>query len=650
LAEIRHPAIVEYVTHGQTEGGAHFLATEWLDGVTLATLIARRKVSLEEFVAIASAIVDAVSVLHDRDVIHRDLKPANLFLVDGRLDRVKLLDLGLARTVIGGGQFTSTGVVMGTLSYMSPEQARGQRTLDVRTDIYSLGVIFFECLAGRRFVTRDDPLTMIQRIVFEHAPNLADERPDLPSTLCDLVGRMLAKSKEHRPGSAASLIEALSTIAAERATSGVDDVPPFESAARAQPDTRHRLTIEALADSDATLPNAEGTRTDPIADVAAIARAHGAHLELRANGSGVIAGAERRGQASQAIDLARIALAVQLAHPELALSLTAAPPSASHAVSLSCDRSSIVIDPHLQPILNCRFEVTAHGDDFHLCREIFDPTTAWETDAPRPFVGREMELRAVRSRIESVRRDRAACRLDIVGPPGIGKARLVAESLRSGPTSIEGAVVLWSTAAPDDGSPFALLRSLLINGAHLHPGEPPLVHCRKLERFVSETAGLPPHESRRIAARIGETVGLPWLEGRAKRASLVSSILPAAAEWIAACAARGILIWIVARVDAADAASRQLLENALAVLRDEPMLVITTAQSGRVEAVPGERNDCLRLGPLTEAEARQMIAAHAPGKLACSDTLVAQSGCAPGALITLLRGRDEDASTTVRDE
>ena len=155
---IHHPNIIEILDSGTTDGGMPYLVMELLEGETLAARVRRLgKLSLAEALDIAYQTASAVGAAHRKNIVHRDLKPDNLFIIadhsnPGR-ERVKVLDFGIAKlqakTAPGMMVQTRTGTVMGTPAYMSPEQCLGNRELDARSDIYSLGIILYEMLCGR---------------------------------------------------------------------------------------------------------------------------------------------------------------------------------------------------------------------------------------------------------------------------------------------------------------------------------------------------------------------------------------------------------------------------------------------------------------------------------------------------------------------
>ncbi|KYF60033.1 hypothetical protein BE04_17130, partial [Sorangium cellulosum] len=125
LSALRIPGVVRYIAHGLTAGGKPYLVMEWLSGETLAERMVQRGLTAAESVDVVARVAGTLGGLHRQGVVHRDLKPSNLLLADGRLDRVMVLDFGIARFRIDQ-QLTMPGTVLGTPEYMAPEQARGE--------------------------------------------------------------------------------------------------------------------------------------------------------------------------------------------------------------------------------------------------------------------------------------------------------------------------------------------------------------------------------------------------------------------------------------------------------------------------------------------------------------------------------------------
>ncbi|WP_437721978.1 serine/threonine-protein kinase [Sorangium sp. So ce861] len=147
LSALEHAHVVRYVAHGADDEGAPYLVMEWLEGEDLAARLRRGPLGVNEGVALALRVADALSFAHARGVVHRDLKPSNLFLPGGRLETVQVLDFGIARAKMAT-RVTGTGMLLGTPGYMAPEQARGEPDIEARADVFSLGCVLFECLTG----------------------------------------------------------------------------------------------------------------------------------------------------------------------------------------------------------------------------------------------------------------------------------------------------------------------------------------------------------------------------------------------------------------------------------------------------------------------------------------------------------------------
>ena len=205
LAELSHPGIVRYFDHGLTPDGAPYIAMEWLDGETLEGRLARGRLGPAQAARIAHQVLAALSAAHGRDIVHRDIKPGNIFLVGGKLTDVRVLDFGIARRRLDIKRLTRDGSTVGTPLYTSPEQARGRADVDGRADIFSLGCVLFEALAGVPPFSGDSPLEVMAKVCAGRAPELSSKRAGLPPALTALVRAMLAPEPARRPQSAALL-------------------------------------------------------------------------------------------------------------------------------------------------------------------------------------------------------------------------------------------------------------------------------------------------------------------------------------------------------------------------------------------------------------------------------------------------------------
>jgi serine/threonine protein kinase len=192
-----------------TAEGQLFIAIDYYEGETLKTRIGRGSLSIQEITHIIRQVALGLHNAHEHGIIHRDIKPANIFITgDGT---VKVLDFGLAKK-IDTTQFTRTGERFGTTEYMSPEQIKGQK-VDRRTDIWSLGVLLYEMLAGRPPFQADYEQGMVYLILNQEPEDLRTLRDDIPETLLAIVERSLAKDREDRYDHMASLLEDIGGMA-----------------------------------------------------------------------------------------------------------------------------------------------------------------------------------------------------------------------------------------------------------------------------------------------------------------------------------------------------------------------------------------------------------------------------------------------------
>jgi serine/threonine-protein kinase len=232
---VRHPGIVEIYDFGWTPEGAAFIVMERLEGETLAQRASRVRLSWPVALAIGRQIAGALGAAHIKGIVHRDLKPDNVFLVpDPEVpggERIKLLDFGIAKLAeSGAANMTQAGVVIGTPSYMAPEQCRGV-SVDHRADLYSLGCVLYELCSGRPpFVGEGagDVLAAHIHLAVPAMPRVAAVS-EIPAVVEDLiVNRLLAKSPVVRVQSAEELIRAIDAVSGPRtgATTGSSSIPP----------------------------------------------------------------------------------------------------------------------------------------------------------------------------------------------------------------------------------------------------------------------------------------------------------------------------------------------------------------------------------------------------------------------------------------
>lgn len=210
-AQLSHPHIVSIYDVGERDGIA-FLVMALLTGGNLATLLAHEhRVPVEEARRFLREVADALDYAHQRGVIHRDIKPDNILL--DQAGRAVVTDFGIAWAMESASRLTATGAAVGTPAYMSPEQAVGDRVLDGRCDIYSLGVVGYQMVTGRVPFTAANAMALLLKHVTEAPRPVLDLRPDTPPALAAAIERALLKSPEDRWPAAGTLRDALASDA-----------------------------------------------------------------------------------------------------------------------------------------------------------------------------------------------------------------------------------------------------------------------------------------------------------------------------------------------------------------------------------------------------------------------------------------------------
>jgi hypothetical protein len=267
---------VKYVAHGSAGPARMYLAMEWLEGKPLDDVLARGPIELADAFAIGARVARALAAAHAEGIVHRDVKPANVVLRGDRADDAVLVDFGIARVANASRVMTATGVIIGTPQYMAPEQVRGGREIDLRVDVFALGCVLFECLAGRPPFAGDEIVAVLAKILLEPAPRVSSFRRDVPRALDDLVASMLQKDTEARPAALGRVASALEGFAsAESVALEAAPAPQvigslergLATVLLARPNAKAReRDDDALADTEALLAGVTG---DAVVEVVA---------------------------------------------------------------------------------------------------------------------------------------------------------------------------------------------------------------------------------------------------------------------------------------------------------------------------------------------------------------------------------------------
>lgn len=214
-SRIGHDHIVDVLDIGQTPDGRSFMVLEYLEGSDLAGVLTHAgPMHPERAVRIIGQVLRGLSAAHDKGIIHRDMKPENVFLTrrGERDDFVKIMDFGISKIIDAHDsmvRLTKTGAVVGTPIYMAPEQARAEQSIDHRADVYAVGVMLYELLAGQPPFMANNYLELVTQHLFDTPPPLSHLRPDLPPLLEQIIMRALAKSPADRWPTAADFAAAL---------------------------------------------------------------------------------------------------------------------------------------------------------------------------------------------------------------------------------------------------------------------------------------------------------------------------------------------------------------------------------------------------------------------------------------------------------
>ncbi|MDI1433233.1 protein kinase domain-containing protein [Polyangium sorediatum] len=623
LARLEHPCIVRHVGHGLTALGEPYLVMEWLSGEDLATRLARAPLEIDAGLALVRNVADGLAAAHARGIVHRDIKPSNIFLVGRRVDRIKLLDFGIARASTGSTLHTRSSSVLGTPGYMAPEQARGDGVVGPRADVFSLGCVLFECLAGRPAFQGSHPMALLAKLLLEEPPELAVVRPEVSSAVSSLCTRMLSKDPGERPDDGAALVAELSAIGGISSSSSpsVRSMTPSRLSER----ERRLLSIVAIA----------GTARGALVEVRRIAEPLGAFVDTLAGGTILMVLPGVGSPADQVLRAARAALAIQAASADRTLALVTGRSDLAdrlpvgdlvELVALLLDRAredgrpGVIVDEVTRALLDPRFEVQEHaGHAWLLSEHARGEERRTLLGHPSPFVGRERELTTLMDLLQQEFDEQRAQSVLVTAPAGMGKSRLRQELI----TKLQGNVpelclAVGRADAMRSGAAFSVIASALRMLMQIEVGERREVQQEKVSSAVR--ALLSGEAATRTAPFLGELVGAafpderhPLLRSARENAPLMAGRIESAwVEFMRAAARKGPTLLVLEDLHWGDGSSVKLVDTTLRELRDEPFAVVAFARPEVHDLFPriwAERTHEVRLGPLPRRAAAALVRA-----------------------------------------
>lgn len=590
LAELSHASIVQYLAHGETPEGALYLVMEWLDGEDLAERLNREPLSLEDSFLLLRRVSGALSVAHERGVVHRDIKPANLFLPQREPGKVKILDFGIARFSRNTQVLTTEGIRLGTVGYMSPEQAMGEHDVDARTDVFALGCVFYECITGQAPFASAHPVGVLAKVLQQDPVPPSELKPDLHPAIDEFVGRLLAKKPCDRPLHAGAVFEDFKVIASRSRCPAPKLRRPLSPRRNDQRVVsvilgRQRGGAIKTVDRDDLAVATLCLKFD-----ATITPVKGGALLLVLAGSG-----EANDRASQAV-LCALELSQLQAELVLAVATGLADTSSGVPVGVAIDRAAAVLgDGVMEPgvllddvtlgLVGLRFEVRRQqGSNLLIAARRDFGTPRLLMGRSTPHVGRDREMRLLDEALNECVVDRVSRLVIVTGSPGIGKTRLASEWLARGGRG--GRVrTLFACANPSSaGSAWALVRQLIRDAADLREAEPVGVQLKRFRDHLAQVLGETAEEW--TLELLSEVAGLVndqqpssfLLAARSSPEVMREQVRRAIHTWLDAEVTSQPLLLVLEDLHWGDVPSIEFLASALRNNQEQPLMLLALAR------------------------------------------------------------------------
>ncbi|CAN5743147.1 hypothetical protein BH09MYX1_BH09MYX1_08300 [soil metagenome] len=638
LARLAHPSIVRYVAHGLTARRERYLVMEWLAGETLEDRIARG-LTLDDALAIVRQTAAGLGSAHRFGVVHRDVKPTNVFLVERKTTTVRVIDFGIAR-VLNAGMQTLAGMPIGTPTYMSPEQARGDPAISPASDVFSLGCVLFECLTGQPPFVGQHPIEIIGKILVEEAPRVRTFNDTVSFELDALVARMLSKDARDRPSDGDAVLSELDSLGRMTGTQSLLPAPRSDHPELTMVEKRW-LSVALVDVRGASADRANRVTTPGNAIEATLEHAVamlGCHAIHLANGPLLIVSDQAGSATEQAERAARAAIRIRDTQGDGVIAVVTGRARVSgripegevmtRAVELlrAPSQQRIRLDSGTANLLASRFVIENHEAVHVLVRE---RPEAHERQTDDPLVGRAAEMALLEAMFGECLDEPRAHAVIITGAPGIGKSRLKDELLRV--ASSRGASIWQGRCDPiGAGSSLGLLARMLRSGLDLFGLDAAAVHARLAQRL----SRLPrPSARARDAEFLAELLHATTDEASlqlqvARRNPLLmgDQMRQAWEELVCAECASGPVILVLENLQWGDLPSVSFIESLMRRAAELPLLVFAIGRPELDDVFPALWASVsakrISLGPLS-ARASQKLARSLLGADASDEALAA---------------------------
>ncbi len=634
---VEHPNVIRTLDSGwDATNGTPWIAFELLEGTSLDALLERQPVlPPSQLVPLLEAVCAGVGAAHAQGIVHRDLKPANVFLC--RDGRVKVLDFGIA-LVQSAARVTMDAQVIGTIAYLAPEQARGERDLDGRADIWAIGTLAYEALLGRLPFEKSAPIAMLMAILQEDPMPALRAARELPRALVDVVGRCLEKPRERRFPDVAALARALALDGTAPGLSLRGTSPSRASATSLRPG-ESRAVVLLLAREVEAPEEVEQAIRDAGGEVISLL---GRQL-IGIFGAGAWRGDEAPRATLTALRtrhlVSRMAVCSGRAHGVASGVSGDALASAERACALAME--GVAVDRDVADALGGAFLLENADDGFVEVvgeREQLDQA---DPLADRPFIGRAAELDALAPLLERWVSGGAAAAV-LEGPAGIGKSRLRAAFEERARAARPEALVLSGRGVPahddagDDQSaarPEAAL-SLFASALRTHArqqarargwpmlrADAPVSTQRQAVLALAREAISDRVEAAHCAEFLGELLGVPFapsaelaaarLDPQVMADRIRGSLHLCLRGWLE----RGPVLLSIDDLQWVDAPSRAFVAELVRQFGARPLLVVAANRSSATDtlAAPplGPAATAIRLGPLAPSEVGELASSIA---------------------------------------